>query len=119
MRRSNEPIFWSLFGVGGVLSALLGPILILITGIAAPTGIGGMPPDAMAYPRMLAFAQSWCGKVVLLAVISLFLWHAVHRIKHSLHDLGIHAGTGAAVLCYGFALVATLAVGSLLIVIGF
>jgi fumarate reductase subunit D len=118
MRRSNEPIFWSLFGVGGVLSALLGPILILITGIVAPTGIG-MPPQAMAYSRMLAFAQSWCGKVVLLAVISLFLWHAVHRIKHSLHDLGIHAGTGAAVLCYGFALVATLAAGCLLFVIGF
>jgi len=43
----------------------------------------------------------------------------VHRIYHSLHDLGIHAGTGAAVLCYGFALVATLAAGCLLFVIGF
>ena len=118
MKRTNEPVFWSLFGAGGVLSALLGPILILITGIIAPTGIG-MPPQAMAYPRMLAFAQSWYGKIVLLAVISLFLWHAVHRIYHSLHDLGIHAGIGAAVLCYGFALVATLAAGCLLFIIGF
>lgn len=118
MRRSNEPIVWSLFGIGGVLSALLGPVLILITGIIAPTGIG-MPLEAMAYPRMLAFAQSWFGKVVLLVVISLFLWHAVHRIRHSLHDLGIHAGTGAAVLCYGFALVATLASAYLLLIIGF
>lgn len=118
MRRSNEPIVWSLFGIGGVLSALLGPVLILITGIIAPTGIG-MPPQAMAYPRMLAFAQSWFGKVVLLVVISLFLWHAMHRIRHSLHDLGIHAGTGAAVLCYGFALAATLAAGCLLFVVGF
>ena len=118
MKRSNEPIFWSLFGIGGVLSALLGPILILITGIIAPMGIG-MPPEAIAYSRMLAFAQSGCGKLVLLAVISLFLWHAVHRIYHSLHDLGIHAGTGAAVLCYGFAFVATLAAGWLLYVIGF
>jgi fumarate reductase subunit D len=118
MRRSNEPIFWSLFGVGGVLSALLGPILILITGVIAPTG-KWMPPEAMAYPRMLAFAQSWVGKAALFVVISLFLWHAVHRIYHSLHDLGIHAGAGAAVLCYGFALVATLAAGCLLLVIGF
>jgi fumarate reductase subunit D len=117
MKRTNEPVFWSLFGAGGVLSALLGPILILITGIIVPAGIG-IPPEAMAYPRMLAFAQSWFGKVVLLAVISLFLWHAVHRIYHSLHDLGIHAGTGAAVLCYGFALIATLAAGCLLFIIG-
>lgn len=118
MKRTNEPIVWSLFGAGGVLSALLGPVLILITGISAPTGTG-MPPDAMAYPRVLAFAQSWCGKAVLLAVISLFLWHAVHRIRHSLHDLGFHAGTGAALVCYGFALLATLATAYLLLIIGF
>lgn len=118
MKRANEPVFWSLFGAGGVLSALLGPILILITGIVVPAGIG-MPPEAMAYPRVLALAQSWCGKAALLAVISLFLWHAVHRIYHSLHDLGIHAGAAAAAVCYGFALVATLAAAYLLFIIGF
>ena len=118
MKRANEPIFWSLFGAGGVLSALVGPILILLTGIVAPTGIG-VPPEVMAYRRALAFAQSWCGKAVLLAVISLFLWHAMHRIYHSLHDLGIHAGAGAAAVCYGFALVATLATAYLLLIIGF
>lgn len=118
MKRSNEPVFWSLFGAGGVLSALLGPILIFITGIIAPTGIW-MPSETMAYPRMLALAQSWWGKAALLAVIALFLWHAVHRIYHSLHDLGIHAGAGAAAVCYGFALVATLATAYLLLSIGF
>ena len=118
MKRTNEPVFWSLFGAGGVLSALLGPILILITGIVVPTGTG-MPPDAMAYRRVLALAQSWWGKAALLAVISLFLWHAMHRIYHSLHDLGIHAGTAARILCYGLALAATLAAAYLLIIIGF
>ena len=118
MKRSNEPVFWSLFGAGGVLSALLGPILIFIPGIIAPVGLW-LPHEAIGYPRMLAIAQSWCGKVTIFVVISLFLWHAVHRIYHSLHDLGIRAGAGAAAVCYGFALVATLATAGLLLIIGF
>ena len=48
MKRSHEPIFWSLFGAGGVLSALLAPILIFITGIIAPIGVW-MPPQALDY----------------------------------------------------------------------
>ena len=31
---SNAPIFWLLFGAGGVLSALFGSALVFITGIA-------------------------------------------------------------------------------------
>jgi fumarate reductase subunit D len=30
MKRSNAPIFWLLFGAGGMLSALLGTALVLI-----------------------------------------------------------------------------------------
>ena len=37
-KRSNAPIFWLLFGAGGMLSALLGTVLVFITGIAAPLG---------------------------------------------------------------------------------
>ena len=33
MKRSNAPIFWLLFGAGGMLSALLGTALVLITGL--------------------------------------------------------------------------------------
>ena len=118
MKRSHEPIFWSLFGAGGVLSALVAPILIFITGIIAPTGLW-MPPEALDYLRVLGFAQHWFGKLLLLAVISLFLFHAVHRIYHGLHDLGVHAGSGAMVAAYGSALLGTLAAALLLLKIGF
>src|SRR6478752_10132101 len=96
MKRSNAPIFWSLFGAGGVLSALLAPVLVIITGIITPIGIW-MPPGALAYDRVLTFSQHWIGKGLILAVISLFLFHAAHRIYHGLHDIGVHAGTGAMV----------------------
>jgi fumarate reductase subunit D len=118
MKRSHEPIFWSLFGAGGVLSALLAPILIFITGIIAPIGLW-MPPEALDHARVLAFAQHWFGKLLLLAVISLFLFHAAHRIYHGLHDIGVHGGGGAMVAAYGSALLGTLAAALVLLKIGF
>ena len=107
MKRSNAPVFWLLFGAGGMLSALLGTALVFITGVAVPLG-WPLPPDLLAYPRMLVFAQHGVGKAFLFVVIALFAWHAVHRIFHSLHDLGLRTGALAKALCYGGALLITL-----------
>jgi len=118
MKRSNAPIFWLLFGAGGMLSALLGTALVFITGLAAP--LGWRMGDAVnSYPRVLAFSQNWIGKGFLFVVVSLFAWHAVHRIFHSLHDVGIPTGTGAKLLCYGTALTLTLIAAGSLLAIGF
>lgn len=107
LKRSNAPIFWLLFGAGGMLSALLGPMLVFITGIAIPLGLI-LSPDAMSYAHMQAFAHHWLGAGFVWVIVSLFLWHAGHRIFHSLHDIGIHAGTTAKLICYGIPLVATI-----------
>jgi fumarate reductase subunit D len=118
MKRSNEPIFWSLFGAGGVLSALIGPVLIFVTGIAVPLGFL-LPPQTMSYTNVLAFAQHPLGKVALLVVIALFLFHGCHRMVHSLHDLGFRTGPRAQRWFYGFATVGTLLTAGLLLAIGF
>jgi succinate dehydrogenase subunit D len=117
MKRSNAPIFWSLFGAGGILSALIGPVLVFITGIAVPTGLL-LPRDLMDYPRMLAFTQHWSGKGFAFVVIALFLWHGAHRIFHSLHDLGLRTETAAKLACYGTALIGTLVAGYALLAVG-
>ena len=104
MRRSNKPIFWSLFGAGGMLSALAGPMLIFITGIAAPLGFVNL-----SYERVAPLAQNGFGKLAILAVISLFLFHGCHRMYHCLHDFGIHVGPGLKALFHGFAFAGTLA----------
>ena len=115
-KRSNEPIFWSLFGGGGMLTAMITPIMISITGIAVPLGI--LPAETLSYERVLAFASSWWGKLVLLAVIALPLWHAAHRIFHSLHDLGVHWGRGFfKLLCYGLAALGSLVALGVLVAI--
>ena len=113
MKRSHEPVFWALFGAGGMLSALVGPVLILVTGLLVPAGLW-LPSDAMSYEHMQAFAGHWLGKLVILAVIALFLWHAMHRVYHGLHDLGVRTGTPAMAACYGTALGATLITAFLL-----
>ena len=118
LKRSNAPIFWSLFGAGGMFSALFGPVLVFITGIAVPLSLM-LPSETMSYPKMLAFAQNFIGKGFILAVISLFLWFAAHRIFHSLHEIGIHAGLGAKLICYGSAFVATVVSAVVLLGLGF
>lgn len=117
MKRSNRPIFWSLFGAGGMLSALVGPMLIFITGVAVPLGFL-LPRDTLSYERMLAFAQNGFGKVVILAVIGLFLFHGLHRIYHCLHELGLHLGHGWMAVFHGLAAVGTLVTAYLLVAIG-
>jgi fumarate reductase subunit D len=118
IKRSNKPIFWALFGGGGMLSALIGPMLIFITGIAVPLGVL-LPADTLRYERMLAFAHHPVGKLALLAVISLFLFHGCHRLYHCLHDFGIHVGAGLKATFHGFAIAGTLLALYLLLSIGF
>ena len=117
-KRSNAPIFWGLFGAGGMLAALFGPMLVFITGLAVPLGLL-LPKGTMDYPKMLAFSQNFIGKGFIFVVISLFLWHAAHRIFHSLHEIGIHGGIGAKMLTYGVAFVATVVSAVVLLRIGF
>ena len=118
LKRSNAPIFWGLFGAGGMLSALFGPVLVFITGVAVPLGFL-LPSGTMSYPKVLAFAQNFIGKGFIFAVIALFLWFAAHRVYHSLHEVGIHPGLLAKLLCYGSAFVATIISASVLLGIGF
>ena len=117
MKRSHAPIFWLLFGAGGMLAALFGPAIVFITGVAVPLG-WPLPHDWLSYPRMLGFAQHWAGKAFVFVVIALFAWHAAHRILHSLHDLGLHKGAIAKLACYGSALAVTLVGAFSLLVIG-
>jgi fumarate reductase subunit D len=116
MKRSNKPIFWSLFGAGGMLSALIAPMLVFITAIAVP--LGWLPSDTMRYERVLAFAQGVPGRIALLLVIALFLFHGMHRLYHTLHDFGVHVSPGIKALCHGLALAGTLVTAVLLFALG-
>ena len=91
---------------------------LIITGLLVPMRLL-LPADTMSYPKMLAFAQNFVGKAFIFAVIAFMLWHAGHRIFHSLHEIGIHAGLGAKLICYGSAFVATVVSAVVLLGLGF
>ena len=93
MTRSHAPVFWLLFGAGGMLAALFGPALVYVTGWMNP----------LTFANASAVAHSLVGKLFLFFAVALFAWHAAHRILCSLHDVGIHKGLGAKLCCYGAA----------------
>lgn len=112
--RSHEPIVWGLFGAGGMLTAIITPVMVLITGLLVPLGI--INSDALSYATVHDFATSWYGAIILFVLVVLPLWHTLHRIYHALHDLGIHRGRGVQqVICYGFAFAITVFVFTLLL----
>lgn len=101
-QRSDEPIFWGLFGAGGMWAALVSPVVVLLVGLLLPQGWASA--DAFSYQRILGFVQSPGGRLLLLLVIVLPLWCSLHRLHHSLHDLRVQIPRSK-LLCYGMAAV--------------
>jgi len=101
----NKAFFWSLFAAGGTLTAFLFPVLALLILLAA----FGNPPEVMAsYEQIHGLLSNWFMKLVLFGTITLALWHAGHRVRIALHELGVHADGTVALIGYGVALLGTL-----------
>jgi fumarate reductase subunit D len=101
MAKSNEPLVWAPFFAGAGISALLMPVLIVIMLATSYSG-----PDAFDLRGLL---NNWLVRLILFFLISLSLFHAVHRIRFIFVDLGLKSASGLiAALCYGFAVMGTL-----------
>lgn len=108
MAKSNEPIWWSLFSAGGMVAAFLMPITILLTGIAVPAGW-------VSERSLFDLVHHPLTRLCLFLLISLPLFHAAHRTRLVLMDLGLREISKLlAVTCYGSASVATLLAAVLL-----
>ena len=103
MKRRAEPFWWSLFGAGGVMSALFLPILLLIFGVAVPLGWVDVPPHS----ELTAILDLILVRLVLLAIVVLSFIHWAHRFRFTLYE-GLqlhHLNKIIAYICYGTAIV--------------
>lgn len=106
-----EPLWWSLFGIGGAIAAFLLPVHIFIQGVAKPLGM--VSPDVLNYDRLHALFQlpivSLIVKVYIFTLIVFPLFHAAHRIRLTLEDLRMEwLDHILPLFCYGGAIVLTI-----------
>ena len=109
MAKSNEPIWWSLFSAGGMVAAMIFPILIIITGILVPFGLAS--DDPLNFEGIhTAVTQNNYVKLIIFIVITLPLFHWAHRFRFTLVDVGLKSmSTLISILCYGGAIAGTIA----------
>ena len=101
MRRSNEPLFWLLFSAGGVVTALLVPVLIVLTGFVVPA-------EEIGFDRLEDIFTNPLARIVLFGLAFLTFFHWAHRFRHTLVDVGLKPlALPIAVACYLTALAGT------------
>ena len=105
---------WLLFTSGGLVAALLLPVLLLLFGLVFPMGWASAPAQA----HLLAVVRNPFTRIVLLGLCVLAFFHWAHRFRYTLYE-GLqlkHLSKLIIVGCYGGALVGSaLAVYVLLI----
>ena len=101
-RSSTEAVGWLLFSAGGMASALLAPVLLLLFGVVLPLGLLA-PPD---HAHLAAVLDHPLTRLVLLVLCVLALLHWAHRFRYALAE-GLQLRrlrTQITLLCYAAAL---------------
>ena len=105
-KRRVEPFVWLMFSGGGVVAAVFLPILVFLFGLAYLLG-WLMPPT---YDHLSGVVGNPLTILVLLGLFVLLLVHSAHRFRYTLYDgLQIKAQRTVAVLCYGAAVLGSVA----------
>lgn len=117
MARSNKPLIWLPFAAGGTLAAIIMPAIMLVLLLAT---LDILPERVLAFERLQEFLAPLAVRLMLLLALGLPLWHAAHRLRMTLQDLGVRNPVmrrAVAWLCYGSAMLAMLVLMYLLMTV--
>ncbi len=99
-KKSNEAFWWSLFSAGGVASAMFIPAFLIVVGVILPNQY--LDDPRASYEHLFELVTWWPVRLLLLGVIGSSFFHAGHRIRHVMIDLGWrHHTAPLSLLCYG------------------
>lgn len=105
MKRRIEPFLWLGFSGGGLVAAVLLPVLIFLFAFALP--LGWLTAD---HDHLVAVIGHPVTVIIGIGVFVALLVHAAHRFRYTLYDgLQIKQKRLVAVLCYGAAVVGAIA----------
>jgi fumarate reductase subunit D len=112
-RSTPEPFVWLLFSAGGIVAALMLPVLLVLFGVAIPLGW----VEAPDYAHLLAVLRNPLTRVGLLGACALALVHAAHRLRFTVeHALQWRRYDPViATVCYGGAVCGIVAAAYLLL----
>ena len=91
-----EPVFWSLFSVGGFITAFLLPVTLFLIFFAAPFHLWS--GDPAAYATFLAHWKEPLVRLFFFVLIGGSLFHGTHRLKFMLMDAGFKGPAAEALL---------------------
>ncbi len=118
--RSRRPalahlFFWFMFSQGGVITALLLPVHVLVQGILGP--LGTVSVVDRHYDTYASVIGNPLVKLYLLVLIAFAFFHFAHRLRYLLTDFGVDAAKSvpAQVIFYGGAVVVTLVTSYILL----
>ena len=102
--RSDEPMYWLMFGAGGMVAAIVVPA-IMVVGMAGGITSGDVQNGVLNPGQIADIFGNWFLSLCVWGVVFLLSFYALHRMHHSSHDFGIHSkltwyiayGTAAAI----------------------
>ena len=88
--RSDEPMYWLLFGAGGMVASMVLPAIMVVL-IAAGYTSDDLNSGFLNLNQVHNIFSNWLLSLIVFGVVFLLSFYALHRMHHSSHDFGIHS----------------------------
>jgi len=88
--RSDEPVYWLMFGAGGMTAAIVLPaimVILIVAGITNP----GLSDGLLSFEQVKGLFGNWLLSIMLFGIVFLLSFYSLHRMYHSTHDFGFHS----------------------------
>ena len=86
---SDEPIYWLMFGAGGMVASIVLPSILVIM-ILAGLGSPDLTTGLLNFEQVKGLLGNWLLAAMLFGVVFMLCFYSLHRMYHSTHDLGFH-----------------------------